>query len=91
MAVWHILQGWMDIKELKWDDKKKALSGKACVVAGEPFKIVFANNNWKLLSKLAPGFSIQKTKHPSGDKNLDVIVIGSKENSEVPFTINYKN
>ncbi len=87
----HILQGWMDIKELKWDDKKKALSGKACVVAGEPFKIVFANNSWELLSVMAAGFSVKKINHSSSNKNLDVIVLESKENSEVPFTINYKN
>ncbi len=87
----HILQGWMDIKELNWDDREKTLSGKACVVAGEPFKIVIANNNWKFSSAIAPGFTIKKQNHPSGDNNLDVIVIESKENSEVPFAIIYKN
>jgi hypothetical protein len=80
----------MDIKELNWDDKKKTLSGKACVVAGEPFKIVIANNNWKFSRAIAPGFTIKKQNHPSGN-NLDVIVIESKETSEVPFTIIYKN
>jgi hypothetical protein len=87
----HILQGWMDIKELKWDENKKALSGKACVVAGEPFKIVIANNNREFLSVIAPGFTITKQNHPSGNNTLDVIVIESRENNEVPFTITYKN
>jgi hypothetical protein len=86
----HILQGWMDIKELKWDETKKAITGKACVVAGEAFKIVIANNDWKFLSVTAPGSAIKKQNHPSGDRNLIVIEIESNENREVSFSVKYK-
>jgi hypothetical protein len=40
----HLLQGWVDLNNVKWDAEENVLSGKARVIENEPFKIVIANN-----------------------------------------------
>jgi len=85
----HILQGWMDVKDLQWNNKQKTLSGKAAVVAGEPFVLVVASNNWKLVSVKSTGSSVKWENHPAGD-SLKVLVIESKETKEVSWSISFK-
>ncbi len=46
----HIMQGYLDLKDVKWDAGKKRLSGKAMAVGGEPFNIVLALNGYKVKS-----------------------------------------
>lgn len=85
----HILQGWMDTKDLQWNKTAKTLSGKASVVAGEPFRLVIASNNWKLVNVTAVGATAKWENHPAGD-NLKVLVIESAESKEVSWSITYK-
>lgn len=85
----HILQGWMDTKDLQWNKSRKALSGKASVIAGEPFRLVIASNNWKLVNVTAVGATAKWENHPSGD-NLKVLVIESAETKDVSWSIIYK-
>ena len=85
----HILQGWMDTKDLQWNKSNKTFSGKATVVAGEPFRLVIASNSWKLYGVKADGASAKWENHPAGD-NLKVMVIESTETKEVSWSISYK-
>lgn len=41
----HLMQGYLDLSDVKWTGHH--LSGKARVVAGEPFKIVIALNGYR--------------------------------------------
>ena len=43
----HLLQGWVDLAEVKWNPADKTLSGIAKVIGGEPFRIIVANNGLK--------------------------------------------
>ena len=43
----HILQGWVDLADVRWDAKTRTLSGTAHVIGGDPFKIVIADNGAK--------------------------------------------
>jgi hypothetical protein len=40
----HVLQGWVDLANVKWDGREHRFSGVARVIGGEPFKIVIAGN-----------------------------------------------
>ena len=42
----HIMQGLMDLKDVKWDPKTGIYSGIAKVIGGEDFTITIANNNY---------------------------------------------
>ena len=85
----HILQGWMDTKEVLWNKNNKTLSGKASVIAGEPFRIVLASNNWKLLNVTTNAGMVKMENYPANE-NLKVLVIESAETKDVSWTIKYK-
>ena len=70
----HILQGWMDVKELNWNKNNKTLSGIVTVVEGEPFKIVIATNNWKNVKISTDATSSKWENHPDSD-SLKVLVL----------------
>ena len=40
----HLLQGWVDLADVRWDADDEALSGTAKVIGGEPFRIAIAGN-----------------------------------------------
>jgi len=43
----HVLQGWVDLADVKWDAAARQLTGTAKVIGGEPFRIVLACNGFK--------------------------------------------
>lgn len=85
----HILQGWMDTKELQWNNKNKTLSGKAAVVTGEAFKLVIATNKYKLLKVTATGASVKWENHPQSNE-LKVLVIESDSTQDVNWSVSFK-
>lgn len=85
----HILQGWMETRDIKWNKRPKTLSGKASVVAGEPFRMVIASNSWKVAEAKATGANIRYENHPTSS-SLKVIVIESDTTKEVEWTVKYR-
>ena len=85
----HILQGWMELKDIQWNESAKTLTGKASVIGGETMRIVIASNNWKLVSVKAEGGTAKWEKHPSGDA-LKVLVLESKDTKEMGWSVSYK-
>jgi hypothetical protein len=86
----HILQGWMDTKNLQWKKSSQTLSGKASVVAGEPFRLVVATNKWKLVSVTAEGATARWENHPAGD-NLKVLIIEGDQTKDYSWIIKFKS
>jgi hypothetical protein len=85
----HMLQGWMDLKDLHWNQNKKTLSGKAAVVAGEPFQLVVAANQWKLLRVQSTASSVKWENHPQAD-DLKVLVLENNTTQDVEWSISFK-
>lgn len=44
----HIMQGYLDLKDVYWNKKSKTLEGIAEVIENEPFEIIVATNNYKV-------------------------------------------
>ncbi|MBM4156511.1 MAG: hypothetical protein FJ221_16005 [Lentisphaerae bacterium] len=57
----HVLQGWVELSDVKWDAAARQLTGTAKVVGGEPFRIVLAGN----------GFTPARAGTSSGRAHLD--------------------
>lgn len=83
----HILQGWMDTKDVAW--KKKTLSGKASVIGGEAFKIVIATNGKKIVRATVGEGTLQITDHPAG-VDFKTITLESPDTKEVEWTVLFK-
>ncbi|MFU8848670.1 MAG: hypothetical protein ACNA77_08130 [Opitutales bacterium] len=82
----HLLQGWVDLDEVRWDGEKKALQGTAKVIGGETFRIVVAGNGTALTQVTADRGSVRLERHPDAE-DLWVIAIDHPENGEVQWTV----
>jgi hypothetical protein len=61
----HILQGWVDLADVRWDPEARTLQGTAKVIGGEPFKLVVANNGNEALKADAGEAEAALAPHPS--------------------------
>ena len=84
----HILQGWVDLKDICWDVETKTLSGTAHVIGGEPLKIFVANNGAKLSSATKPGGGFKLGVHPADD--LSTLTLYSDSNADVKWSLKYE-
>ncbi|MCX6872405.1 MAG: hypothetical protein NTW21_01135 [Verrucomicrobia bacterium] len=73
----HLMQGHLDLADVKWDGRR--LTGKAKVVAGEPFEIVIALNGHQ-----------PENLQPTEDGQLAVYTIAQSANRTVEWKINFK-
>jgi len=62
----HVLQGWVDLANIKWKAADNTLSGEAKVIGGEPFQVVLACNGSKPLRVTAVGAQASLKVHPAG-------------------------
>jgi hypothetical protein len=81
----HVMQGYVDMEDEKWDKRKKILSGTSKVVGGDPYIITIAPGSFlpEKVSTSNPDATISLTK---GDNGLIKIKIESAINT----TINWK-
>ena len=84
----HVLQGWVDLADVKWDSRAKRLSGIARVIGGEPFKIVVAGNGRAATKATASGGQARLETHPA--KGLAQISLESPVNGEVSWKVDYQ-
>jgi hypothetical protein len=59
----HLLQGYIELAEIKWDAAAKKLQGNANLVAGEPMKITLACNGKKAVTAKAVGAEATVTQN----------------------------
>ena len=76
----HVLQGWVDLTEVRWDDQTKTLSGVAHVIGGEPFTIIIAQNGTELTQAAADDAKItaQPDPHAAGLISLTLTADGNR-------------
>ncbi len=84
----HVLQGWMELKDVSWDAKTKTLSGTASVIGGEPFQIVVANNGAKAVKLNATGAEAKLSAHKV--EGLSRLILSTDKNTEVKWTLQCK-
>ena len=84
----HVLQGWVELTDVRWDTETRTLSGTASVIGGEPFKIVVAGNGAKALKSEAKGGRSQLKPHPAA--GLSCLILSSSANTEVEWKLKYE-
>ena len=85
----HVLQGWVDLADVKWDAGTKKLSGVAKVIAGEPFRIVLATNDRKPLRVTAVDASARLEPHPAGG-GLTTLVLERTHNGATTWSVEFE-
>ena len=84
----HLLQGWVDLADVKWDGQGRQLSGVARVIGGEPFRITVADNGGKAVKATASGAQAGLEKH-SAD-GLSRVILKRPDNGGVFWRIEYE-
>lgn len=85
----HVLQGWVDLAEVKWDATSRKLSGVARVIGAEPFRIVMAGNGRKPIRAVADDALARLEPHPAG-KELTTLVIERRTNGATDWTVEFE-
>jgi len=85
----HVLQGWLDLSDVKWNAEKKTLTGIAKVVGGESFRIVLAANGSKAVKASAEGAQAVLEAHPAGP-DYSALVLNRADNGSVSWQVQYE-
>ena len=85
----HILQGWVELRDVEWNAESRVLSGVAKVIGDEPFKIVIADNGHKAGNATATGAESDLNAHPAA-AGLSALTLSSVDNAEVKWELKYK-
>ena len=84
----HVLQGWVELKEVRWDPESRTLSGTASVIGGEPFQIVVANNGGEPLKLEANVGQTEFELHPVD--GLNRLTLSTAVNTDVKWKLEYR-
>jgi hypothetical protein len=82
----HLLQGWVDLEDVKWDAKKKSLQGTAKVIGGETFRIVLAGNGTELTKVSVDQGTATLESHPASEE-LRILAINAPETTDVTWHV----
>jgi hypothetical protein len=85
----HVLQGWVELADVKWDSAARKLSGKANIIGGEQFRMVVANNGHKNTGIFSPGSGARIESHPAG-KDFSILVLERKDSKETYWEVKFK-
>jgi hypothetical protein len=85
----HLLQGWVDLSDVKWDTAGKKLSGVAKVIGGEPFRLVLAGNGSKPIRVIANDAVARMEQHPAKGE-FTTLVLERKENGAVNWSVEFE-
>jgi hypothetical protein len=85
----HVLQGWVELSDVKWDAATKKLTGKANLIGGEPMRIVLAGNGFTAAKASSGNASAKLEPHTAGG-DITVLVLESPKNSQVQWSVEYQ-
>ncbi len=84
----HVLQGWVDLSNVKWDVATRQLSGIAKVIGGEPFRIVLACNGFKPAGANTATGQAHLDTHRSGAEHA-TLVLENTTTSDVAWSVKF--
>ena len=85
----HIMQGYLDLEDVKWDESASELSGTAKVNGSEPFKIIVAGNGFKPEKTISNSKGVKVNVLPSGFPEIYELEINSSVNQSVDWRISF--
>ena len=85
----HVMQGYLELSEVKWDAASRKLSGKAELVAGELMRIVLAGNGAQAKDASADGAGAKIEVHAAGN-DYSVLTLVRAEKGQASWCVNYK-
>ncbi len=81
----HVMQGYTDVSNVKWDAAGKVLTGTSKAVGGETYKLVIATNGYKAVSCKVADAKVKLIK--GDDANFIVLAIDKPKNGTIEWRI----
>jgi len=85
----HIMQGYIDMKDCKWNATENELQGTSSVVGGETYTIVVALNGYKYVSAKT-NFGKIKVSPSKQNNELVEVSIDSDKNETAKWSVKFK-
>ena len=85
----HIMQGYLDLANVKWDASANSYMGIAKVIGGEPFKMIIAANGLSPLQAITKSENVEINITPNKIADLYEVEIKSSVNRSVDWEINF--
>ena len=86
----HVLQGWVDLPNVKWNAAGNALTGEAKVIGGEAFQVVLACNGRKPLLATAIGSEASLKAHPAGPGLATVVLERATNGPDITWKVEFE-
>jgi hypothetical protein len=84
----HIMQGYVDIVNMDWNEEQVKLTGSSKVVGGEPYKVVIATNGYILKGSIVSQGS-SEVEMVDFEKGLAELTILNKKNDTVDWYVTF--
>ena len=84
----HLLQGWADLADVKWNAPSRQLTGTAKVIGGEPFRIALACNGLKPANAHTATGEARLEPHPAG-ANYITLVLENPSTSDPAWSVTF--
>ncbi len=84
----HIMQGYVDIHKMAWDERTKSLSGESDVPADEEYTIIIAGNGYKPVSCRAEKAE-SSIRILDAEESLSALTIKSCQSGKIRWTVTF--
>lgn len=84
----HIMQGYLDLLCVEWDEDKGILNGVSKVVGGDPYKVTLARNGYSPLKIETGNDAVQSNIEPKPG-GLVEFTLNATGNTEVEWTVSF--
>jgi hypothetical protein len=85
----HVLQGYLDLERVNWDEATKTLSGVANVVRDDLYRTVIATNGWFPISSSASGARAHFRMPKEDSTDLIELCLARQDTGKTPWSITF--
>jgi hypothetical protein len=85
----HLMQGYLDLSNVEWDEKRRVLSGHSKVVGGDPYRVSLALNGWSP-GEVASEEKSVRTRVSSPREGLLELCLEAPENGTVEWSVSFE-
>lgn len=82
----HIMQGYLDLKDCKWNEDKNVLEGTSSVIANEPYRVIIAANG-KMYKRSKASEGKATVKPLENQPGLFELTLLNKQSKEVDWQL----
>jgi hypothetical protein len=83
----HLMQGYLDLLRVEWDEKRHVLSGVSKIIGDDPYRVSLALNGYAAVKAECKGISARLSSPGEGIVELS---LAGPENATVEWSVSFK-